>query len=59
MQKLREPTICAWRKHFSQLGSAGAKRLKALKIGSSELKKLRAVCDLRIEVPKDLRTEVP
>jgi len=38
--KVSEPTIYAWCKHFGQMEAADVKRLKALEIENSRLKKL-------------------
>ncbi len=55
--KVREPTIFAWRKHFGQLEDADVKRLKALEIENSRLKKLLAERDLDIEVLKEINAK--
>ena len=38
--KVSEPTIYAWRKHFGTMEAADVKRLKALELENSRLKKL-------------------
>ncbi|UXH80104.1 IS3 family transposase [Roseateles amylovorans] len=55
--KVSEPTIYAWRKHFGQLEVADVKRLKALELENSRLKKLLAERDLDIEVLKEINAK--
>lgn len=55
--KVSEPTIYAWRKHFGQMEAADVKRLKALEIENSRLKKLLAERDLDIEVLKEINAK--
>nr|WP_256926918.1 transposase [Hydrogenophaga sp. IBVHS1] len=55
--KVSEPTIYAWRKHFSQMEAADVKRLKALEIENGRLKKLLAERDLDIEVLKEINAK--
>lgn len=55
--KANEPSVYAWRKHFGQIEAADVKRLKALEIESSRLKKLLAERDLDIEVLKEINAK--
>ena len=55
--KVSESTIYAWRKHFGQMEAADVKRLKALEIENSRLKKLLAERDLDIEVLKEINAK--
>ena len=55
--KVSEPTIYAGRKHFGQMEAADAKRLKALELENSQLKKLLAERDLDIEVLKEINAK--
>jgi len=55
--KVSEPTIYARRKHFSRMEAADVKRLKALEIENSGLKKLLAERDLDIEVLKEINAK--
>ena len=55
--KVSEPTIYAWRKHFGQMEAADVKRLKALEIENSRLKKLLAERDLDIDVLKEINAK--
>ena len=55
--KVSEPTIYAWRKHFGQLEVTDVKRLKALELENSRLKKLLAERDLDIEVLKEINAK--
>ena len=50
--EVSEPTIYAWRKHFSELSPADVKRLKALESENAKLKRLLAERDLDIDVLK-------
>ncbi len=52
-----EPTIYAWRKHFGQIEVADVKRLKALEVENSRLKKLLAEAALDIEVLKEISSK--
>ena len=52
--KVSELTIYAWRKHFGQIEAAGVKRLRALELENSRLKKLPAERDLDIKVLKGI-----
>ena len=47
--QVSDATIYAWRKHFGQLEVADVKRLKALELENSRLKKLLAERDLDVE----------
>lgn len=53
-REVSEPTIYAWRKLFGQMEAAEVKRLKALELENSRLKKLLAERDLDIEVLKEI-----
>lgn len=55
--KVSEPTIYAWRKHFGQMEAADVKRLKALEIENSRLKRLLAERVLDIEVLKEINAK--
>jgi putative transposase len=55
--KVSEPTIYAWRKHFGQMEAADVKRLKALELENSRLKKLLAEAALDIEVLKEINSK--
>ena len=55
--KVSEPTIYVWRKHFGQMDPADVKRLKALEMENSRLKKLLAERDLDIEVLKEINAK--
>ena len=55
--KVSDATIYAWRKHFGQLEVADVKRLKALELENSRLKKLLAERDLDIEVLKEINAK--
>ena len=52
--KVSEPTIYAWRKHFGQLEVADVKRLKALELENSRLKKLLAETMLDASTLKEM-----
>lgn len=52
--KVSEPTIYAWRKHFGQLEVADVKRLKALELENSRLKKLLAEATLDNAILKEI-----
>ena len=47
-------TIYGWRKHFGSLEPADIKRLRALEVENSKLKKLVAERDLEIETMKEI-----
>ena len=49
-----EPSVCAWRKKFGDLGTDDVKRLKQLEQENSRLKKLVVERDLEIEVMKEI-----
>ena len=55
--KVSEPTIYAWRKHFGQMDAVDVKRLRALETENSRLKKLLAERDLDIEVLKEINAK--
>ena len=55
--KLSEPMIYAWRKQFGQLEAIDVKRLKALELENSRLKKLLAERDLDISLLKELNAK--
>ncbi len=50
-------TIYAWRKHFGQMEAADVKRLKALELENSRLKKLLAERDLDLEILKEINAK--
>jgi putative transposase len=52
--KVSEPTVYAWRKHFGQMEASDVKRLKALELENSRLKKLLAEAALDIEVLREI-----
>ena len=52
--KVSEPTIYAWRKHFGQMEAVDVKRLRALEAENAKLKKLLAEAALGIEVLKEI-----
>ncbi len=52
--KVSEPTIYAWRKHYGQLEVADVKRLKALELENSRLKKLLAEATLDNAILKEI-----
>ena len=52
--QVSDATIYAWRKHFGQLEVADVKRLKALELENSRLKKLLAERDLDVEILKEI-----
>ncbi len=54
---LRDATIYAWRKHFGQMEAADVKRLKALELENSRLKKLLAERDLDLEILKEINAK--
>lgn len=55
--KVSEPAIYAWRKQFGQLEVQDVKRLKALELENSRLKKLLAERDLDIELLKEINSK--
>ncbi|MDI4635889.1 IS3 family transposase [Pelomonas sp. V22] len=55
--KVSEPTIYAWRKHFGQLEVADVKRLKALELENSRLKKLLAEATLDNAILKEINAK--
>ena len=55
--KVSEPKIYAWRKHFGQMEAADVKRLKALELENSRLKKLLAERDLDIGGLKEINAK--
>ena len=55
--KVSEATVYAWRKHFGQMEAADVKRLKALELENSRLKKLLAERVLDIEILKDINAK--
>lgn len=55
--KVSEATLYAWRKHFGQMEAADVKRLKALELENSRLKKLRAERDLDLEILKEINAK--
>ncbi|MBO9680460.1 MAG: transposase [Acidovorax sp.] len=55
--KVSDATIYAWRKHFGQMEAANVKRLKALELENSRLKKLLAERDLDIEILKEVNAK--
>ena len=55
--KVSEPTIYAWRKHFGQMDAVDVKRLRTLETENSRLKKLLAERDLDIEVLKEINAK--
>jgi hypothetical protein len=52
-----EPSIYAWRKHFGQLDVADVKRLKALELENSRLKKLLAEATLDNAILKEINAK--
>ena len=55
--KVSEPTIYAWRKHFEQMEAVDVKRLRALEAENAKLKKLLAGAALGIEVLKEINAK--
>ena len=55
--KVSDATIYAWRKHFGQMEAADVKRLKALELENSRLKKLLAERDLDLEILKEINAK--
>lgn len=52
--KVSEQAIYTWRKRFGELQPADIKRLRALEVENSKLKKLVAERDLEIETMKEI-----
>ena len=55
--KVSDATIYAWRKHFGQMDANDVKRLKALKLENTRLKKLLAEAALDISVLKEINSK--
>lgn len=55
--KVSDATIYAWRKHFGQMEAIDVKRLKALELENSRLKKLLAERDLDVEILKEINAK--
>jgi len=55
--KVSEATIYAWCKHFGQMEATDVKRLKALELKNSRLKKLLAERDLDLEILKEINAK--
>jgi putative transposase len=55
--QVSDATIYAWRKHFGQMEAADVKRLKALELENSRLKKLLAERDLDLEILKEINAK--
>jgi putative transposase len=55
--KVSDATIYAWRKHFGQMEAVDVKRLKALELENSRLKKLLAERVLDIEILKEINAK--
>lgn len=55
--KVSDATIYAWRKHFGQMEAADVKRLKALELENSRLKKLLTERDLDVEILKEINAK--
>jgi putative transposase len=55
--KVSEPTIYAWRKHFGQMDAVDVKRLRALEAENAKLKKLLAEAALSIDVLKEINAK--
>jgi putative transposase len=52
--RVSEPSICAWRKKFGDMGTDDVRRPKALEQENNRLKKTLAERDLEIEVMKEI-----
>ena len=52
-----EQTLYVWRKHFGAMEAADVKKLRALEVENSRLKKLLAERDLDIEVLKEINAK--
>ncbi len=57
LHRVSDATIYAWRKHFGQMEAADVKRLKALELENSRLKKLLAERDLDLEILKEINAK--
>ena len=55
--KVSDATIYAWRKHFGQMDANDVKRLKALELENSRLKKLLAEAALDIAALKEINSK--
>ena len=55
--KVSEPTIYSWRKHFGELAPVDVKRLRALETENNRLKRLLAERDLDISVLKEINAK--
>lgn len=55
--KVSDATIYAWRKHFGQMDANDVKRLKALELENTRLKKLLAEAALDISVLKEINSK--
>lgn len=55
--KVSDATIYAWRKHFGQTDANDVKRLKALELENTRLKKLLAEAALDISVLKEINSK--
>jgi putative transposase len=55
--KVSDATIYAWRKHFGQMEAVDVKRLKALELENSRLKKLLAERDLDVEILREINAK--
>ena len=55
--KVSDATIYAWRKHFGQLDVVDVKRLKALELENSRLKKLLAEAALDNAILKEINAK--
>ena len=55
--KVSDATIYAWRKHFGQMEAADVKRLKALELENSRLKKFLAERDPDLEILKEINAK--
>ena len=55
--KVSDATIYAWHKHFGQMEAADVKRLKALELENSRLKKLLAERDIDVEILKEINAK--
>ena len=52
--KVSEPTIYGWRKHFNGLEPQDVKRLKSLEAENAKLEKLLAERDLEIDLMREI-----
>lgn len=55
--KVSDATVYAWRKHFGQMDANDVKRLKALELENTRLKKLLAEAALDISVLKEINSK--